>query len=715
MGLRKRSKWLIGASSLAYFAMANGVWAQEDESTNASTAQGSAPVSARGGDVIIVTARKREESLQEYAGALTAITSDQLDANQVVNLQDIRDLVPNLFLEEALGGQTTPKIFVRGIGIDNPNESFDSPVGIYVDGVYQARAFGALSDIYDVQQVEFLRGPQGTLYGRNNSAGALRITTKQPSLDEVEAGASIGIGTETQINANGYLSLPLKKDVLGVRLAFGTRNNDGFMTEVNSGRKFKKDDLVSGRASVLFAPNDMWEITARGDFLRDRGAGTLGASTVPAFNTDDDLFTAELNNAPVSELDVWGTSLQIDHNRGDFNFTSITAYREVDVRNRDGDADGTTLPLLEALVQELDEYQFTQEAYVTSAYDAGGINIDWTAGIFYMHEVNDSIQMFNVFPARFGPATTQFINLETDAFAVYGEADFALTDRLTFTGGVRYTNESKDVMLESFNNDGSFGFDVTEGISIDRTTWKAGLDYAVNDSLFLYASAGTGFRSGGIGVNPAARSVSNVFNDVFGPETARSYEGGFRLTSFGDAVRFNATYFYVEYESLQLAVAGAGGITVNTPDATVHGLEAELAAELFEGLTLNLNFGTQFDDIKESALELKNTPDWQGRLGLTYETALPNNGGDLTVSADVSYTDDYFVSTANTIFVEGYPLVGAQVRWDAPGGRWGVSVSGKNLTDEFYPIHGFRIVPNLLDTVLPNRPRTFMASLHFDY
>ena len=705
MRLYNYSTWLIGVAGLSF--LAGPTFAQD-------TAAGS-EVTDHGMEMIVVTARKREETLQEYAGAITAITADQLAAAQVVNMQDIRNLVPNLYLDEALGGQTTPKIFVRGIGIDNPNESFDSPVGIYVDGVYHARAFGALSDLYDVERVEFLRGPQGTLYGRNNSAGALRVITKPPSLEELEAGAMVGFGTESQVNASGFLGGPLKEDVLGARVAFGMRSNDGFMTEVNSGQKYKKDDLFSGRGSLLYRPSQGWEVVLRADMLQDRGAGTLGASTVPAFNTDDNIFTAELNNAPTSELDVWGTSVDVGFDSDNYSVHSITAYRKVDLKNAEGDADGTSLPLLEALVQELDEHQLTQEVFITSSFEPGNLRVDWTAGLFYMDEVNDSIQSFNVFPAVFGPATTQIINLETDAFAVYGEADFVLTDRLTLTAGVRYTDESKDMTMESFNNDGSFGFEFGEGISLDKTTWKAGFDYAVSDTFFLYATAGTGFRSGGIGVNPAARSTANVVNDVFGPETATSYEAGIRSSFLNNAIRLSAGYFYVEYEDLQLAVAGAGGITVNTPDATVHGLEAELNMYLADGLSIDVTLGTQTDEIKLSALELKNTPDWQARVGISYLLPLSSSVGELTIGADISRTDDYFASTANSIFVEGYPLVNALVQWEAPNGRWGLSVSGKNLTDELYPIHGFRIVPNLLDTFLPNQPRSWFASVQISY
>jgi len=153
---------------------------------------------------VIVTARKREESLQEFAGAITALSGDMFSENVINHMQDLRNMVPNLYLDEDLGGQSTVKIFIRGIGIDNPAVSFDSPVGIYVDGVYHARAFGSLTDLYDIERIEFLRGPQGTLYGRNNSAGALRVMTNKPVLDKVEAGATIGYGTESQVNLRGF-------------------------------------------------------------------------------------------------------------------------------------------------------------------------------------------------------------------------------------------------------------------------------------------------------------------------------------------------------------------------------------------------------------------------------------------------------------------------------------------------------------------------------
>ena len=668
---------------------------------------------------VIVTARKREESLQEFAGAITALSGDMFADNVINHMQDLRNMVPNLYLDEDLGGASTVKIFIRGIGIDNPAVSFDSPVGIYVDGVFIARSVGALSDLYDIERIEFLRGPQGTLYGRNNSAGALRILTNKPVLDRVEAGATIGYGTEGQVNVKGFWNVPLAEDSIGLRVSLQSVNNDGFMTELNSGKKHKKDDRITGRAALRFVPNDIWEINLRADFTTDDGSGSLASSKVPRFNLDDDIYTVDSNREPRGSMDLWGTSLDIFRTGNSIDFSSITAYRSLENSALEGDADGAPLPMLEGVTQTLDEFQFSEEAFFTSSSEIGGLGLDWTAGIFYLHEETEVEQQFDIFTfAGRPPGDTQFFDQDIDAFAGYGEADLAISDRLTLTGGLRYTDETKDVVVNSYSPDGSFNFHYADSYSVSKWTWKTGIDYVVSDDFFVYATAGTGFRSGGIGINPSAKTVDGpdgITSDVFKPEEALSYEAGFKSTLLDGGLTFNANVFYVDYTSLQLAVAGTGGITVDTPDATVYGLEAELSAVLTDGLTLNANLGTQSDDIKKSDLQLKNTPDWQGRIGLVYTTALAGERGGITISGDVSYTDDYFASTGNAIFVEAYPTFNAMARWDSPAGRWGVSVSGKNLSDEYYPIHGFFIVPNLLDSEFPNYPRRWLAELHFYY
>ena len=668
---------------------------------------------ARKLDTVLVTANKREESLQDYAGSLTAISSEALDGAGVVNMQDIKDLVPNLYLEEDLGGATTPKIFVRGIGIDNPDVSFDSPVGVYVDGVYMARSFGSLVDMFDVERVEFLRGPQGTIYGRNNSAGALRIVTKQPDLEGAEFGGGLSIGTEGQINTQGYFSAPIVEGKLAGRVAFGSRTNDGFQTELSTGKKFKRDDVTSARAALLYSPNETWNVTARADVLLDRGAGSGAASIVPAFDPDGDpyRFTSNRAAAASSRLEAWGTSVEVTHESDWADFTSITAYRSIDQDLAGGDADGSVLSLLEGNVQNLNQYQISQEAFLVGDSLFGNQALGWTAGAYYFTESNKIARTFTVFPGLFGPDTTQNGRLETDALAVYGEVEFEATEQLRLTAGARFTDEEKTVELDSFDPIPANNFSASDSLTEDRWTWKIAAEYDINDNVMAYGSVSTGFRSGGIGLNPAARSTANVISDKFGPETAMNYEGGVRATLFDGRAQVAGTYFYVEYESLQLAAAGAGGITVATPDATVQGFEGELTALLTDNLTLVGTVGTMDDEVKDAVTVLKNTPEWQGRLGLNYTVPASILNGSVTLAGDVSYRDDYFVNTANTTSIDGYSTTNASVRWDSDNGHWGLALSGKNLGDEYYPIHEFRIIPGLLVSQFPNHPRRWLLTL----
>ncbi len=667
---------------------------------------------ARKLDPVTVTANRREEDITDYAGSISAISDKALEGAGVINMQDIKDLIPNLYLEEDLGGSTTPKIFVRGIGIDNPDVSFDSPVGVYIDGVYMARSFGSLVDMYDVERVEFLRGPQGTIYGRNNSAGALRVVTKSPDLEETEFGGSMAFGTEGQFNTMGYFSAPIVEGTLGARIAFGSRANDGFQTELSTGKKFKQDDITSARGTILYSPNDVWDVTLRADVMLNNGLGSGAASIVPAFDSDSDPYTFTSNIAADadSRQKIWGTSLTVER-AGDYaDFTSITAYRNIDQNLTGGDADGSVLALLEGRIQNLNQFQLSQEAFFVGDALMGNEAFNWTAGAFYFTETNKVARSFTVFPGIFGPDTTQQARLETDAFAVYGEVEFEASEQLTFTLGARFTDEEKTVDIASFDPIPANNFQVADSLSEDRWTWKLAAEYDINDNVMIYGSASTGFRSGGIGLNPAARSAGNIISDTFGAETAMNYEGGVRATLFDGRAQVAATYFYVDYESLQLAAAGAGGITVATPDATVHGFEGELTALLTDDLTLVGTVGTMNDEVKDAIVELKNTPSWQGRLGLSYVAPVSVLNGGLTFSGDVSYRDDFFVNTANTVAIEGYTNTNASVRWDADNGHWGVSLSGRNLGDEYVPIHEFLIIPGLLDSQFPNHPRRWLLT-----
>ncbi|MBL8550532.1 MAG: TonB-dependent receptor [Hyphomonadaceae bacterium] len=681
---------------------------------------------AQSGEVgeVIVTAQKRAESLQSVPIAVTAITGSDLDNKQIVNLEDIRDLVPNLFMEQALTGTTTPKMFIRGVGVDNQVFSFDSPIGLYFDDVYIARVTGALVDLFDVQQVEFLRGPQGTLFGRNSSAGALRITTRLPNLQESEGSASFAYGTENQVNANVAFSAPLVEDKVGLRATFMSRRNDGFQTD-QTGQRFMDNDITAFRGALLFAPSENVDVILRGDFMLDHSTPTQAVNfrldqsgnARPALLMEGDgLFEFARTPSAINrnEVEPWGVSATVNARLTDLTLKSITAYRGLLYRNA-GDVDGRiAAQSFEVQQQDLDETQFSQELFVTSDH-IGGAPLQWTAGLYYMHEENDFTWALRVF----SPPSTQFFSQDTDTIAAYAQGTYPVTERLNLTGGLRYTFEEKALTatqnLANGTPNAAFRFD--DSIAVYRLNWRAAADFEVTEGVLLYASGGTGFRSGGF--NGSARDVASILSGSFGPETVESYEFGAKTELFDRHVRFNIDYFTADYKGLQQAVTLADGtISTRNVSATVDGVEAEMTWVPTEELELTATLGTMNDEIENSTLQLKDTPSLQWRVGAIYTVPVGADGASLRFGADVSHTDSYYNGTNNEPngLVAPYDIYNAQIAYTTSNGNWSFKLSGTNLGDHVFPTHTFDLAGGAVSSVhFPSNPRRVLFTIGYNY
>lgn len=665
---------------------------------------------------IVVTAQKRAQSIQKVPSAITAFTAADLENHQMINLQEIRGTVPNLYLQEALGSVTTPKASMRGIGVANQVFSFDTPIGFYVDGVYFARITGALVDLFDVERIEVLRGPQGTLFGRNSSVGNIRTFTKNPNLTDTEFKIGVGFGTENQMNAQLAFSVPLTEDKVGLRVSLSTRNNDGFQREVNTGRRAQAEDVNAGRATLHIVPNDSLEIFLRGDFMFDHSDTRIGSNF--RVNPDNDLFTFEetVDPAipPTNEVDTFGFSGTINWSGPNFDVSSITAYRALNYRNSN-DVDGLeAVRSFEVDQQDLDEWQFSQEIYASGDH-LGGLDVDWVAGVFYFHENNEFTWALRIF----APPTTQFFDQDTDTTAVYAQATFPVNEKLSLTTGLRYTYEKKAIDVIQFMADGTLtpGFNFVDDITAKKVTWRAAAEYQVNDRALLYLSASTGFRSGGF--NGSARDVAAILDGSFGPEDSFSLEGGAKTEWMDGRLRLNAAYFYADYDNLQMAITQSDGtISTTNVSATVHGLEAELIALATEQLQLSATLGTQFDDIENSDDELPNTPDYQARIGAVYTHELSRSNGLFRIGADVSYTDESNNSSSNVLaaVVPGYAMANANITYRSPQGHWAFTLAGYNLTDEQVNIHTFDIAGGFISSVqFVNNPRRWLLSARYEF
>lgn len=659
---------------------------------------------------IIVTAQKRAQNLQDVPSAITALTEYDLVTRQITNVEDLRNQVPNLYMEQALSGTTTPKMFLRGIGVDNQVFSFDSPIGLYFDGVYIARVTGALIDLFDVERVEFLRGPQGTLFGRNSSIGALRIITNNAPLDRSEIKAELSYGTRNQLNANLAVGAPLIEDRLGLRVSFLSRRNDGFQTDLTTGQRHMDNNIIAARAALRFVPAANIEFTLRGDMMFDHSNPTQGSNF--RFNPDNNLFTFESSPGVrfVNEVEPRGVSGTLEADLGSVNLTSVTAYRELRYRNAN-DVDGRAdVRSFEVDRQDLDQSQFSQEVYATGDH-IGGLPLRWTAGAFYMREKNDFAWALRIF----APPTTQLFHQVTNSAAVYSQATLPL-DRLNLTGGLRYTYEKKDLTVRQLFPDGTpnDAFRFEDDITARKVNWHAAADYRMTDDIMLYATAGTGFRSGGF--NGGARDIPSILSGSFGPEKVFMVEGGAKTEWFDRRLRLNAAYFYGKYDDLQLAVTRTDGtITTTNVNARVHGMELELLAIPVRGLEIFGNLGTIHDNILDSPRELKNTPSVQFQLGANYSYRI-GNAGTLRLSGDVSHTASYFNGTENEPAgrVQPYQLYNAQLAFTTADDHWQFRLSGRNLGNHVFPAHTFDIAGGFISSVhFPSTPRRLLFTIGY--
>lgn len=688
---------------------------------------GAGPVSSlhaeqAGGDVleeVIVTAQKRAESVQVTPVSITALTAADLESKQILTMEGLKQLVPGLYMEQALAGTTTPKMFLRGVGVDNQVFSFDSPIGLYVDGVYIARVTGALIDLYDVNRVEFLRGPQGTLYGRNSSVGALNIWHNLPSLTESRANIGVSYGSWNQTNARFTVSGPMITDTLAGEISATYRHNDGWMTDLTTGKKAANEDVMAVRGSLVWHASDAVTAIFRADMMHDHSLPTQASNFL--INPDNDLRTYESSpgSGRVNKVEPWGMSGTVNWKLGSAELTSITAYRGLFYNNAN-DVDGRAdVRSFEVDRQELHQNQFTQEVYVSG--DAiGSYKAKWTVGAFYLNEHN----IFDWALHIFAPPTTQHFDQKTDSEALYAQVTLPVTDRLHFTAGLRQTWETKKLTATQYEPSDTVptqnlvlnpDFLFKGKMSASKLNWRTAIDYDLTDSVMLYANAGTGFRSGGF--NGSSRDVAGITDGSFAPEKTFMTEGGVKSELLEHRLRINALYYYSDYKNLQLSIVNPdGSILAGNVKARTHGMEIEAAAVPVDHLTFTATLGTISQKIVDSTRKLKDSPAVQWRLGVAYD--IPVGGGKFNIGADAAHSSQYYNDTNNAPYTESGPYTqwNANMSYWTANNRWGVTLAGYNLSDEKYANHVFNIANGFISSVaFPVTPRHWLLSVDYNF
>lgn len=739
-----------------------------------------ASVLDNGGDIVVI-ARKREERLIDVPVAVTALSSDQLAKQQAVDLSGVQGSIPNVNLVQGRGSTSNANIFIRGIGQPDALQTFDPAVGVYVDGVYMSRIQGALFNLFDVDHIEVLRGPQGTLYGKNTIGGAVNVVSRKPDTQDLHASGSFTYGSYDQILVNGYVSAPLVRDKLALSLAGVYDKRDGTVTDPLTGRDYNDRDTIAGRGILRFTPSDTVELILSGDYTRQRTAPTLGYATAPLINADlvtgavtvvkpaypygPYAYRASTSLAPGQgqRLDHWGVSLTANIELNDaFSLTSITAYRKLRP-DYYIDFDATELEVADAFVG-VNQHQFSQELQLK--YASGPLN--GVFGLYYMNErvrshqesYDDNYLRVLGTPVPF----TRYIddNQSTKSYAAFGQLTYAFTDKLSLTGGLRYTKERKEYFRTTttdlagtisppfiFPDSLPAPYNDLDHVDFDAWTPSATLSFKPTRDTLLYASASRGFKSGGF--NGRVNSLADVTREqdgvtvvvpYFQPETVWTYEAGAKGNFLGGRVQLSADVFYSDYKDFQARVGGGTtGVTggsfpvINAGKLRIWGIEAEMTVRPTRDWTIRQSFGyldakyLEFDDGRRAPAfscnptgeEITCQPAFAPPItySLASDYAIPlGSAGSLTLGGDLRVVDKQYLSVDNrpNLREDGYMLLNAYVQYDAPGGKYYVRGGVKNLTKSVYltDAQEFSSVGNI-QTAYYGDPRTWSITAGFRF
>jgi iron complex outermembrane receptor protein len=814
---------------------------------------------------IIVTAEFREANVQDTPIAITAVNAEMLEARSQTNLAQITAQTPNVSLRPAGSSSGSALVaFIRGIGQTDFNPSVEPGVGIYVDDVYYSTITGNILDLLDLERVEVLRGPQGTLAGRNAIGGAIKLFTRKADGSD-DATVSLTKGEFNRTELKGAAGMTLVDDKLYMRVAGTAKSIDGYVTRLDYAcanslpRPGQPGGLptyaqsfgcelgteggqsyVAGRLGLRWVASDNLEINIAASIVNDdsesqpgvliatkTGAGSnfpwlapngpavppfaSGAPNNPAFNpnaagqvpiffdnngngtfeagtdvpydsrfvtggtyqnyatyindgqsTPSPLFQGGAPNTtdlfkpyviePVNTLESWDTSINVNWQISDnLSFLSVSSYRTYQ-NDFAEDTDGSPLAV-QQLLQVMNHEQWSQEIRFNADI---GDRTQLTFGAFYLdQETNEHARVdlpYVGFDFIHGPDLVPATNQ-----AIYGQASFALTDRLDLSLGVRYSEDEKSYTFRRRNPDltpvqpcavhpglgfpnpwfwessnppncGVFGLDLLPvSYSSDSTDYRVALSYDVGDSSMIYGQIATGYKAGGNNARPFFPSQLNAFE----PETLDSYELGFKST-FGGALRLNGAVFWNDYVDIQLPTtvctwALPGQQTPcasqnNVGDAEVWGVELEAEWQPSDALTLDaslshLNF--EYQTIVPGATAVTvgmitpYTPEDKASLGIQYGFNL-SGGGRFTPRLDVAYTSEVYANAVNaaTNFIDGYTVVNARATWESAADVWEVAVEATNLTEEYYYVTLFDLYgPAGYIHGQPSRPREWAMTV----
>jgi iron complex outermembrane receptor protein len=673
---------------------------------------------------IVVTAQKRAESVQDVPIAVTALGADTLQRRGETTVASIAAEVPNLNVTEQIG---QARITLRGIGVDNISTGAEGSIAFNQDGIFYSRSAAALASFYDVDRIEVLRGPQGTLYGRNATGGSVNIITNQPS-STPSGYVNLTAGNHERINSEGAINGPLGSDVAG-RLSFQTQHHDGYGKNIVTGTDIDDKSSWAVRGQLLFTPSSDLSMLVGGDYYRsnDRSNGyhylgqggetATGAPIVPTGLllggfVPKDVHDIASPRDPQAKGEYYGGRIDIKYRVSDIvSLRSLSAVRKSDTYLRT-DISPTAVDLFPLTLAELST-QYSQEFQLNVETERN----KFVGGLYYLHEKIDGklVAPFNLLAVGGPDLLTQgfFAGgiLNTDAAAVYGQDTYSVTDALRLTLGARYSWEKKKVNDQSdFDLSRPFSADnvpLTPHHIDDKTftafTPKVGIDFDLTTQAMLYASYSKGFKAGTYNLGNASPPLD--------PEKVDAVEAGLKTTLLDHRLRANIAAFYYNYKDLQVGkVQNLQLVLENAATATIYGLEAELTARPIEAPLLLTLTGSwlhaRFDRYitadqsrpggdgvtvdPDSGLpafnlhgkHLPQAPDYSINLGAEY--TIDRVFGAITLRGESQWVDRVYFSpfNRNVLSQPAYNLLNAFVDYQAPGEHWHATAYIRNISDK---------------------------------
>lgn len=696
-------------------------------------------------ETIMVTARKLSENLQETPVAITALTPESLERRQINGTTDLGKVTPNLeFTNNAplAGNNSSSQVFIRGIGQVDPSAGVDPGVGLYIDDVYMGQSVGGSMDLRDIYDVQVLRGPQGTLFGRNTIGGAVLISTVKPG-DEFRAKVKVGVGSDNLLTTFVGVDLPVS-DTLLTRFTYGSKKQDGYVTRAYDGVDLGDTNNFVVTAKMLYQPSDALEINLNFDYAEadEHGSPLVFAASnesatfqkvasadagCPGFeggwnslaavpNIDDSRCANDFwaagpyeNNGTIpleSTLENKGLSLNIAYELSDsLMFKSITAKRKLDwhgVR----DADNTPFTILHTDYTSSGS-QFSQELQAIYTGDA----IKAVAGAYYYTEEYTDILTVNLnTPAPGEQKDSDNVSIDNKNTAFFAQATYNINEKLAATLGIRHTSETKQSLPDQFdyaNPDVKYLEAKWYSADFSKTNIAANLSYQLADNVMLYGSYSEGFKGGGFNSHfnvPQSQSDLDNFHK-FDQEEATTWEAGTKMDLLDHSLRLNMAAFTTDYTGLQfLFRVGPAPYLLNAGKATISGLEMEATWKPTENWIIEGGFGLLDDSIDSIAVDfealgastsittdntLAYTPDFKGSLGAGYTIEAGN--WFIVPRADLSYRDATFFDTANTPEIaqlNSVTTVDLSVSFENDDLNLKINAGINNATDEIYPTAG---------------------------